>query len=124
VTRSRLLLVALFAVLAGPVAATANDRESRTDGTCGEGATSKLRLEPDDGEIELRFDVAHGRVSGVWRIVVVQEGRVAWRGRARARSGRLRVARRLTDLTGVDRITVRGRGPRGIVCVASGTLAG
>jgi hypothetical protein len=121
----RALIIALLALaVLAPVAAHARDGSVRTAGTCGSGATAELRLEHGDGEIELRFDVRRGHVSGAWRIVVVQEASVVWRARRRARSGRLRVERVLVDLPGVDRITVRGRGPGGIVCAASGSLAG
>lgn len=119
-----LFATALALAACAPPPALAGDDDVRVTGTCGAGATSTLRLKPDDGEIELRFEVEHRRVSGTWRIVIVQEGRVVWRGRTRARSGKVRVRRQLSDLSGVDRIRVHGRGPRGIRCAAAGTLAG
>jgi hypothetical protein len=102
-----------------------DDDEVRTSGTCGGGARSELRLKADDGAIELRFEVRGAR-RGSWRVVVVQERRVAWRGTVSAGSGSrsFRVERELDDLPGADAIMVRALGPRGVTCNASGTLSG
>jgi hypothetical protein len=55
--------------------------------------------------------------------VVVQEGRVAWRGTPRiAASGGLRVRLTLRDLVGADRVEVRASGPRGTSCAVAATL--
>jgi hypothetical protein len=102
-----------------------DDDEVRTSGTCGGGARSELRLKADDGAIELRFEVRGAR-RGSWRVVVVQERRVAWRGTVRADGGSrsFRIERDLDDLPGADAIMVRASGPRGLTCNASGTLSG
>jgi hypothetical protein len=102
-----------------------DDDEVRTSGTCGGGARSELRLKADDGAIELRFEVRGAR-RGSWRVVVVQERRVAWRGTVRADGGSrsFRIERDLDDLPGADAIMVRASGPRGVTCNASGTLSG
>jgi hypothetical protein len=102
-----------------------DDDEVRTSGTCGGGARSELRLKADDGAIELRFEVRGAR-RGSWRVVVVQERRVAWRGTVSAGGGSrsFRVERELDDLPGADAIMVRASGPRGVTCNASGTLSG
>jgi len=122
------VVVALCLALAVPSAALAKDGgrdEVRSAGACGRGADSKLKLKADDGRIEVEFEVEHARRSSSWRVVVVQEGRVAWRGRARTSTrGAFEVKRRLRDLGGADRVTVRGVGPRGVTCVASATLSG
>jgi hypothetical protein len=115
------LALAAAALTAAP--AVASD-DVRTTGSCGGGATASLRLKPDGGEIELRFEARHGRGSPRWRVVVVQERRVVWRGSPRAHDGRVRVRRSLEDLAGVDRITVTASGPRGLRCVAAATLPG
>ena len=96
--------------------------EVRATGSCGGGATAKLKLKADDGRIELEFEAQRAR-RGLWRVTIVQEGRIAWRGRARS-TGRFAVRRRIADLSGADRVMVRGLGPRGVTCVAAATLAG
>ena len=95
-------------------------------GTCGQGASARLELRRDATGIEVRFEVDRRRGGETWRVVLVQEGQVAWRGRGPTGSpgGRLRVTRRIRDLGGADRITVRGAGPGGITCVASAILPG
>ena len=85
-------MLSLFA--ARPVAAVAKDGpgEVRVAGVCGSGATSELRLKSDDDGIELRFEVDHSRAGVVWRVVLVHERRIAWKGTARrlARTARSR----------------------------------
>ncbi len=123
-----LLALLLLAFPATAVARGGGDErpEVRANGTCGGSADSKLKLKARDGGIEVEFEIQHHRRAGLWRIVMVQEGRVAWRGRRRARSATasFEVSRRLRNLRGADRIMVRGLGPRGVTCVASATLPG
>jgi hypothetical protein len=49
---------------------------------------------------------------------------VVWRGSVQARSGSFSVERRLRDLAGADRVSVRASGPRGVTCRLTATLAG
>ena len=101
-------------------------QQVRVAGTCGKGATSKLRLKQDDGGIEVELEVDHNRSGEAWKVVVVHEGRVVWSGRSRTRapSGSFTVRRQIADLSGADRVTARAVGPRGISCVASAILPG
>jgi hypothetical protein len=99
--------------------------EVRVAGSCGRGATSKLKLKADDGQIEAEFEV-HGRSGARWRVVFVQENRIAWRGSARTggSSRSFSIERRLSDYAGPDHVTARAVGPRGITCQASANLPG
>jgi hypothetical protein len=96
----------------------------RVAGSCGRGATSSLQLKARDGGIEAEFEV-HGR-TGLWRVAIVQEQRVAWRGRARTGgpSHSFSLGRRLGDYPGPDQVLARAVGPRGITCSAMATLPG
>jgi len=98
-------------------------REVRTTGTCSAGARATLKLKADDRRIEAELEVEHAR-SGTWRVVVVHEGTVAWRGSVRARGGRFSVERRFADLAGADAVSVRATGPGGVSCRAGATLSG
>lgn len=127
---SLLVLAALllaFAAAAPGASARGGDgggAEVRVSGTCGKGATARLRLRGRDGGIKVQFEVDHHRSGATWRIVLVQDRRVVWRGRARMRGDSLEVARRLRDLPGADRVTARAWGPGGITCSAAATLPG
>jgi len=127
----------LALVLSAPTAALAkggggggggggDDRpEVRVAGTCGRGATSKLKLKARDGVIEAEFEV-HGRAGATWRVAFVQEARIVWRGHARTLgpSRSFSIERRLSDYPGSDQVTARAVGPRGITCQATATLPG
>jgi hypothetical protein len=99
--------------------------EVRVGGACGRGATSKLKLKADDGQIEAEFEV-HGRARQTWRVVFVRESRIVWRGNAHTSSSSrsFSVERRLSDYAGPDQVTARAVGPRGLTCQASATLPG
>ena len=131
----RLAVLIALLVLALPASAPAkggggggggddNRQEVRVGGTCGKGATSRLRLRSRDGVIRVNFEVEHTRSRVTWRVSIVQERRVAWRGRQRTRAGQFELEYRLRDLPGADRVNVRAVAPRGLTCVAAATLAG
>jgi hypothetical protein len=117
-------LVALFAARPLPAVAKGGPVEVRVAGVCGSGATSKLRLRARDGVIGVRFEVDHGRGGEVWRVVLVHERRVDWKGSAKTTrpGGLFEIERTLTDLPGADEISVRAWGPRGLVCNAVAVL--
>jgi hypothetical protein len=128
------LIPAVLLALAVPSAALADHgggrrgrpHQVRVRGTCGKGATSKLKLKQDDNGIEVEFEADRNRAGESWKVVIVREGQVVWRGRARTRapSGSFSVSRRITNLSGADRVTARAIGPRGITCTASAILPG
>src|SRR3954447_1209349 len=98
----------------------------RATGTCGHGATSQLRLRAKDGAIRVELEVRGRRGGERWRVVLVHERRVAWRGRARTRGGSdsFRIRRSIPDFSGADQVTARAAGPHGNTCVAGGRLTG
>jgi hypothetical protein len=121
------LLAAPLALPAGASARHGGDRDVvRAAGTCGGGVRSEIKLKADDGGIEAEVEVHQARRGSSWRVTLSQEGRVVWRGTARAgrSSGAFTVERRLRDLAGADRVSVRASGPRGVACRASATLPG
>lgn len=118
--------LALAAVaLVVPAAASAKSGDVRVTGSCGRGASSELRLRPDDGMIAVELRVERGRRGERWTVVLVHERRVAWRAtRSTGSSGDLRVRRSVRDLAGADAISVRASGPAGITCQAAGVVRG
>jgi hypothetical protein len=121
-----LLGVGLAFFAARPVTALAKDGhgEVSVTGVCGGRAAAVLRLKSTDNGIELRFEVEHGRPGVAWRVALVQERRVAWKGVARTTrpNGSFEVRRTLQDLPGADAVTASAWGPRGLVCRATTTL--
>lgn len=118
--------VGLILLVAGPMAAAKDrDREVRVAGVCGGRATAELRLRGRDGRIEMRFEVQHSRTDVAWRVVVVHERRVAWKGTVRTTrpGGSFELRRTLNDLAGADAVVVRALGPQGLVCRAGATLS-
>ncbi len=112
--------------LAAPAPAHArDDARARGETRCGQHARTRLELRSRDGTIDVRFRLQRGRGGERWRVVVVQEGRLAWRGtRTTSRRGELDVRRRLRDLPGADRVTARAAGPRGTTCAVTLVLRG
>lgn len=98
----------------------------RVRGSCGKGARSKLRLRAKDDAIRLEFEVDRNRAGERWRVTLVHERRVVWRGRARTSSGSgsFRIRRSVPNFGGADRVTARASGPRGVTCQASAVLRG
>jgi hypothetical protein len=126
-----LAVLASAAVSAAPALAKNGGRgggdrpEVRVAGTCGKGASSSLKVKARDGGLETEFEV-HGRAGARWRITIVHEWRVAWRGSRRTAgpSRSFSLEYRLPDLSGADTVSARAIGPRGVVCSAAATLPG
>jgi len=97
----------------------------RTVGACSKGVSAELRLKSEERGIELRFKLRQVRASSVWRVALVQERRVVWKGTLRAgrQSRSFELRRTLQDFPGDDTVTARAWGPRGLGCRATATLA-
>jgi hypothetical protein len=115
------LALAMLVAIVVP-SALADRGRVRVAGSCGTGATSRLEVRRDHSRIEVRFEVRYHRARAAWRMAIVHESRVVWRGRARG--GQVRVNRRVPDFRGADRIKARAVGPKGVTCTASAVLPG
>lgn len=125
----RTLLVAVAVAclaLSAPIAAAADDgdREVRRAGTCTGTSRATIRLEADDGKIEVEFEIRTRARTRAWRVVLVHERRVAFHGLVRPRSGgrSVRLRRAVPDWFGRDAIVVRATGPGIETCRATATL--
>jgi hypothetical protein len=99
--------------------------EVRAAGSCGRGATARLKIKERDGGIEAEFEINRSRPRGAWRVVIIHERRVEYRGRVRTNStGWVNVHYRLPDFRGADAVLARAYGPRGITCTASAVMPG
>ena len=124
-TIGALLAASLFVATPPGLARDGKDGrpEVRIAGTCSGSAKAKLRLRADSGEIEVEFEIEHARAGGRWRVALVHERRVAWKGTARAtQGGALATKRTIPDLPGYDTVTASAWGPQGLACRATATL--
>jgi hypothetical protein len=118
----RIALVGLLAVSAlgatsGTVAAKSGDITSR--GSCSGATDWKLKLGPENGRIEVEFEVDQNRNNRLWRVVIAQNGTVVARTSryTRAPSGSFEVHRLLKNRAGNDRVVARATNVRtGEVC--------
>ena len=118
-------LVTCLALLLPTVAAADDDeREVRRAGTCTASSTATVRLEADDGEIDVEFEVGTRSATRQWRVVLLHERRVAFQGSVKPRSGgrSIRLRRTLPDWFGKDTIVVRATGPGIETCRAAATI--
>ena len=72
-------LVALF-VIAIPAVASAGDRDVIREGPCSGRSDWKLKLSPEDGRIEVEFEVDQNLVGDEWRVRIRHDGQLAFRG--------------------------------------------
>jgi hypothetical protein len=127
-SRWAMLIAALVAGLALllPTVAAADDgeREVRRAGTCTGSSRAAIRLEADDGRIEIEVEIRTRSVTEAWRVVLLHERRVAFRGAVRPRSGgrTVRLRRTVPDWFGRDAIVVRATGPGVEICRAAATI--
>jgi hypothetical protein len=118
--------LALALGAAAPALGSDDGDDARVKGTCGKGVTSELRLRAEDGAISVEFRLDSNHRGQRWRLVLVHERRVVWRGRKRTRSGSgsFRIRRSVPDFSGVDQVSVRASGPGGNTCQAGTSVTG
>jgi hypothetical protein len=121
------LALAAIAAAAGcavPAAWAEDDRDDvRVRGACTGRSEARLRLRTDDGRIRVEFELENRGPSTRWKIVVLHERRIAWRGGARTGPRRsLRLRRTVADWFGSETVAVRAVSRRGEACRASATI--
>jgi hypothetical protein len=119
------LAVCALAAGVGPAGAEDGRSEARVSGVCGAGGDWSLRVVAEDGAIELEFEVDDVRRGAAWRVALVRERRVVWKGSVTTRrSGSFRVRRVFGDLPGAETVTARAWGPAGKTCRGTVRLPG
>ena len=96
-------------LLGGAPAAFANDGDVIATGPCSAGSDWKLKASPENGQIEIEFEVDQNVVGDTWRVVMRQNGDRIFRGRrvTQAPSGSFEVRRVVANTTGDDVFTAR-----------------
>ncbi|HET9462190.1 MAG TPA: hypothetical protein VFO56_09660 [Gaiellaceae bacterium] len=106
---SAIVAVVAFALLLATASiASARDGDVRVAGTCSGASSTKIKLGPRDGRIEVEFEVDQNRNGVVWRVSLTQNGATVFSGTAKTKapSGSFEVRRILSKTAGLD--TVRG----------------
>lgn len=125
-TRFRTIAAVIAVGVIAPIpAALAKDgRDTIVRTTCSDGSSAKLKLSPEDGRIEVEFEVDQNRNGVVWRWGLARNGRTIASGRATTRppSGSFEVRRVVRNAPGADRISVRATRANGEVCTVRATF--
>lgn len=97
----------------------------RVAGTCTLRSSSKLKLDDEDGGLEIEFEVDENRVGKVWRVGIAVNGRTVARRRAvtRGPSGSFDVELLVDAPAGARIAAVGRRAATGEVCRASARAA-
>jgi hypothetical protein len=100
------------------------DRGTRVAGSCTDGSTAKLKVKPDDGRLEVEFEVDQNRNGVRWDVRIRRDGTLVVDRSAttHAPSGSFSVEKKIGNPAGSDRITARATSPSGEVCTASLTV--
>lgn len=118
------LLAGLIALgVAGPIAAKSTDSIVR--GACSGTSDYKLKVGPENGRLEVEFEVDSNRVGQAWGVTITDNGRTIFRGSARtmAPSGSFTVRDVTANLTGRDVFVAHARNAAtGEVCRATLTV--
>ena len=113
-------LCGLTIALAAAPAGIAKDRDVRVRGTCSGATASKLKLSPENGRIEVEFEVDQNRNGVRWSVAVFQNGtRIARMTRVtKGPSGSFEARVLARNTAGKDAFRVRATSPAGEVCTA------
>jgi hypothetical protein len=117
-----LMVLGLFGM--GP-AAMAKDGDVRRAGKCTAASTSKIKLSPEDGGIEVEFEVDQNVVGDTWRVKLRHNGDFFFTGTrtTQAPSGSFEVRKVTNDAAGTDTIRARARNlSTDEVCTASASI--
>jgi hypothetical protein len=106
-------------LVAAPITASAKDGDIIRRGDCTVRSDWKLKLSPEDGRIEVEFEVDQNRNGQRWNVQLKRNGNVFWRGSrtTKSPSGSFEVRRLTRNGPGVEKIVARAKNPRtGEVC--------
>ena len=106
-------------LVAAPMTASAKDGDIIRTGDCTARSDWKLKLSPENGRIEVEFEVDQNRNGQKWSVKLKRNGSVFWRGTRTTQppSGSFEVRRLTRNGPGVEKIVARAKNPStGEVC--------
>jgi hypothetical protein len=102
-------LTAILALLvsAGPSLGKGGDGRVTRTGDCSAASNWKLKAKPDDGRLEVEFEVDQNRSGGDWKVKIKRNGKtvVSTTRRTGGPSGSFSLDRRIANPAGTDRIS-------------------
>jgi hypothetical protein len=107
------------ALIAFPATAAANDRDVIREGSCSGRSDWKLKLSPENGRIEVEFEIDSNRNGQTWNVTLKRDGNVFFRGQRTTQgpSGSFEVRRVISNGAGSDTVVGRAVNPQtGEVC--------
>ena len=122
-TSAAVALIAL-AALSGPTAVFANDADVIREGNCSGASDWKLKLSPENGRIEVEFEVDQNRNGVTWNVRLKRNGNLFFAGQrtTQAPSGSFEVRRVTNNGAGSDVFVARAINPAtGEVCRGTAT---
>ena len=118
-----LLLLALSSVLwVSPVVSAAKDGDVIKTGSCTGGGTYKLKLSPQNGKLEIEFEVEH-KASQTWQVRIRRRGAIIFKGPKTTGAVSKSFTTRLVNGPGTaGQIRATATRPSGQSCVAVATF--
>lgn len=114
-------------LVAAPVATSAKDGDVIQRGACTANSNWKLKLSPENGRIEVEFEVDQNRNGQRWSVKLKRNGNLFWRGArtTQAPSGSFEVRKLTRNGPGAEKIVARAKNARtGEVCRGVATFRG
>jgi DUF4097 and DUF4098 domain-containing protein YvlB len=123
ITRT-LAAVLAVGVIAPLPAALAKSPRVTVAGKCTGKSTAKLKLKPDNGKIEVEFEVDQNKNNVTWKYSLTRAGVTLASGSkvTKAPSGSFTARKLVSDAAGPDTITARATRKNGEICTARATL--
>jgi hypothetical protein len=115
-----MVVASLLAIAPAASAGGGGNGEVITQGSCSGQTDWKLKVKPDDGQLELEFEVDQNVNGQRWNVRIKQNGSRIFTGTrvTHAPSGSFELIRRPNDPAGTDRFVARATNPStGETCV-------
>jgi hypothetical protein len=124
---ARMFMIAgtLATTVAGAVPASANDADVIQRGSCSGRSDWKLKLSPENGRIEVEFEVDSNVNGQTWHVRILQNGSRIFSGNrvTQAPSGSFEVRKLANNTVGTDRFRARAvNAANGETCVGSAAI--
>jgi hypothetical protein len=106
-------LVTAFVLLVPAGVASAGQNDVIREGSCSDSSDWKLKVSPEDGRLEVEFEVDQNVSGDRWRVRIRHDGDLAFRGTrtTRGASGSFEVRIVEDDNAGVDNFRAKARNP-------------